>query len=129
MIQGLGRAAWSELHDVAMLYLSCMHGADSEIDKSELDLVLNLLGGRANGPKRASEIMDDVLLMYVGNTGPEMLGASIASLAESMNDDQRLDVLQELADIASADGMVYPNEVQFIVQVAKQWGLERFLSA
>jgi uncharacterized tellurite resistance protein B-like protein len=105
-----------------------MHGPDAEIAPAELQLVLELLNRRSKENLDVSRVLDDVMLTYVGQTSTEMLAAAVASLSESMSDEQRLTVLQDLADIASADGMVYPNEVQFIVQIARQWGLEQFLT-
>lgn len=119
---------WSQIHDIALLYVCCMHGPDADIDQNELDVVRKLLNERDGDPFRAKAILDEVMLMYVGRSGPEMLATSIASLHESMNSSDRLQILQDLATIASADGIVYPNEVQFIVGVARQWGQESFIS-
>lgn len=119
---------WSQLHDIALLYVCCMHGTDADIDKSELDVVRKLLNERNGDPFKVKSVLDDVMLMYVSRSGAEMLTASIAALRESVTDDGRLQLLQDLATIASADGIVYPNEVQFIVGVARQWGQEDFMS-
>lgn len=105
-----------------------MHGTDADIDKSELDVVRKLLNERNGDPFKVKSVLDDVMLMYVSRSGAEMLTASIAALRESVTDDGRLQLLQDLATIASADGIVYPNEVQFIVGVARQWGQEDFMS-
>ncbi len=115
-----------------------MHGTDADVDPSELELVKKLVfdrseklsdGQKSNGNNSSDQILDEVMLMYVGRTSAEMLAASIVSLKQSLPDADRIQILQDLANIASADGVLYPNEVQFIVGVAKQWGMEDFLSS
>ena len=118
---------WSHLHDIGLLYLCCMHGTDAEIDPQELTLVRKLLQKRSGSQKQASSVLDDVILMYVGASGSRMLATSIASLGNTVDEPGRAEILQELADIASADGLVYPNEVQFIASVARQWDMEGYL--
>jgi uncharacterized tellurite resistance protein B-like protein len=106
-----------------------MHGTDADIDPNEMDMVRKLIRDRSDSSDSASAVLDDVLLMYVGRTGADMLATSIASLEQTLTQDERIQILQDLANIASADGVLYPNEIHFIVNVARQWGLEDFLAS
>ncbi len=121
--EGLG---WSSLHDLALIYLALMHGADASIDPAETSLMSKKL--RAWAPKPAADsvgsIIRQVMLVYVGESGRQMLDASVASLRETLPKGQRVAVLNDLADIATADGMLATGEVNFIQQLAHIWEVE-----
>jgi uncharacterized tellurite resistance protein B-like protein len=114
---------WSLLHDVALLYLTCMHGPDAEIDEAESQVVKELLRSKSGSVTAADRVLDDVMLMYVGTSGSDMIATSIASLGDSLNATQRQGLLQEFAQIATADGLVHSTEVRLITEIANRWGL------
>ena len=118
--------SWSPLHDLGLIYLSLMHGADAEIDPSEQTLSLERL--KAWHPEqdegRLKEVMAEVMLVYVGGSGRQMLDTSVVSLRHALPKGKRIAVLNDLADIASADGMIVPGEVSFIQQLARHWEVE-----
>ncbi len=113
---------WSLLHDVALLYLTCMHGPDAEIDVAESVVVKRLLEQHSEGAG-VEDVYNEVMLMYVGNAGGEMIATSIAALGEALSQGQRFDLLREFSEIASADGLVFPSEVNLISEIASRWGL------
>lgn len=113
---------WSLLHDVALLYLTCMHGPDAEIDVAESEMVKRLLEQHSEGTG-VEDVYNEVMLMYVGNAGGEMIATSIAALGEALSQGQRFDLLREFSEIASADGLVFPSEVNLISEIANRWGL------
>ena len=117
------KGGWSLLHDVALLYLTCMHGPDAEIDAAESEVVKELLLSKTGSSKATDRVLHDVMLMYVGSSGNEMIATSIASLADSLDASQRQGLLQDFAQIATADGLVHATEVQLISEIAARWGL------
>src|SRR5690606_1996897 len=96
---------WSLLHDAALLYLTCMHGPDEEIDSSESAVVKELIRARGAGDAGVDRVYDEAMLMYVGTSGGEMIAASIASLGQSLTEKQRKELLLELARVATSDGI------------------------
>ncbi len=118
--------SWSGLHDLGLIYLALMHGADAEIDPAEKEaMVQKLQGWQPETPSaRLQRIINDVVLAYVSASGEDLLETSIASLRETMKKPQRIAVLNDLADIAYADGLVAPGEVDFIQQLAREWNVE-----
>lgn len=114
---------WSLLHDVALLYLTCMHGPDDRIDESESEVVKGLLQARSETSAQVDRVLNDVTLMYFGNAGKDMIATSIASLGEALTTGQRTDLLREFAQIATADGLVYPTELNLISEIATRWGI------
>lgn len=118
---------WSLLHDAALLYVTCMHGPDEDISGSESAVVKELIRARGAGEVGVDRVFDEVMLMYVGASGGEMVAASIASLGQSLTEIQRKELLLELARVASSDGIVYPSEIRLLGEIATSWGLSGML--
>ena len=118
---------WTVAHDLALIYLALTHGADEELDASEVDAMSRKLaewheGFSVDGIRK---IMSEVMLVYVGSSGEQMLETSIASVADSMSKSSRIAILNDLADIATADGTIVMGEVDFIQQLARDWGVDQ----
>lgn len=118
--------SWSPVHDLALIYLALTHGADAEIDPNEMSVMAQKL--RQWTPEQASsklsDVLEEVMLVYVGESRAQMLDTSVASLRQSIPKKQRIAILNDLADIASADGMIVPGEVGFIQHLAQQWEVD-----
>lgn len=118
---------WTVAHDLALIYLALTHGADEELDSSEVDAMSRKLAKwhadfSVDGIRK---IMSEVMLVYVGSSGEQMLETSIASVADSMPKSSRIAILNDLADIATADGTIVMGEVDFIQQLARDWGVDQ----
>ncbi|NND70436.1 MAG: hypothetical protein HKN43_02550 [Rhodothermales bacterium] len=125
----MANSGWSRLHDIGLIFLACMHGTDDEIDPSEYTLVRELLKQHvADDSEDAEKVFDEVMLMYVSQTVYEMVEGSIASLSAVSTTEELATILKDLADIAAADGLVYPEEVRFITDIAEEWGLGDYLT-
>lgn len=118
---------WTVTHDLALIYLALTHGADEELDSSEVDAMARKLSEwRTNfNLDQIKTIMREVMLVYMGSSGDQMLEAAIASVAESTPKPTRIAILNDLADIASADGTIVMGEVDFIQQLARDWGVDQ----
>lgn len=119
-------ATWTPVHDLALIYLALTHGADDALEPSEVDAMATKLRGWSTDQdlERIKKVMNDVMLVYMGGAGDQMLETAIASVGETMSKPRRIAVLNDLADIASADGMIVMGEVNFIQQLAKDWDVE-----
>ena len=117
---------WSSLHDVALLYLALAHGTDMEIDPSEQTTMVDRLKEwyPEIGSSRAQQILHEVMLTYLGGHSRHMVEAAMASIKASMPKQERIAVLNDLADVATADGALVPGEVSFIRDLARYWELE-----
>jgi uncharacterized tellurite resistance protein B-like protein len=117
---------WTPLHDLALVYLALVHGGDAQIAPAEMEVMAHKLkdwypGVKGQDIARATE---DVMLVYVSDSGRQMLEACVASLNEHLKKGQRIAILNDLAEIASADGLLAPGEVSFIQQLATHWGVD-----
>jgi len=118
---------WTVAHDLALIYLALTHGADEELDASEIDAMSQKLSewNTHSSREAVKKIMREVMLVYVGSSGDQMLEASIASVADEMSKPSRIAILNDLADIATADGTIVMGEIDFIQQLARDWGVDR----
>ena len=118
---------WTTAHDLALIYLALTHGADADLDSAEMDAMAIKLKSwnDAFDVERIRKVMNEVMLVYMSGSGEQMLETAIASVGETMSKPRRIAVLNDLADIASADGMIVMGEVNFIQQLAKEWDVER----
>lgn len=118
---------WSSLHDLGLIYLALTHGADAELDPSEAESMARRL--RTWVPEANTEVvrkvLHEVMLAYMGAHAEQMLEASMASVREDLPKPKRIALLNDLAEIAAADGMVVPGEVQFIQHLAHYWEVDR----
>jgi len=117
---------WTDYHDLALIFLSCMHDPDGSGDPGEADTVASVLRERASNlsSEGVRRVVNDATLVYFSQTGQDMVSAAVASLPGRFSKPELLDVLQDLATIVSADGLVYPEEVSFISRIAEAWGLD-----
>ncbi|NNE47668.1 MAG: hypothetical protein HKN37_13520 [Rhodothermales bacterium] len=117
---------WTSMHDMAIIYIACMHGGDGEIDRIEEERILELLHARYPDLDDADvgRIMQRALLAYLGSAGSDLLTASIHAAGEELSPAERVHVVRDLSDIASADGLIFPGEAGFISTVARLWGVK-----
>lgn len=117
---------WGTLHDLTLLYVFLAHGADAELDDSERSTIREKLElWRHEAPKADLDgVVGEVLLTYMGTHSRDLLNAAMVSLKESMDLDHRIAVLNDLAAVASADGVLVPGEVAFIQELAAFWEVE-----
>lgn len=114
------------MHDVALLYLALSHGTDLELDPNEQETMAKKLAAQFPEAQqtRMRQVFDEVLLTYLGGHSREMVEASIASLKNSLGKPERIALLNDLAELASADGSIVPGEVAFIQQLAQFWEVD-----
>ncbi|MEX0600911.1 MAG: hypothetical protein WD021_00145 [Rhodothermales bacterium] len=113
-------------HDLGLIYLALTLGADEDLDEAELDAMTSKLEQwQPEGTLPIASILHEVILMYVGSSGEQMLETAIVSLRDQLPKLSRMAVLGDLADLASADGTVVMQEVDFIQQLARDWDVDR----
>ena len=121
------RPAWTPMHDLALIYLALAHGADDEMAPAESEAIREKMEAWFPDvrPRFIREATEEVLLVYVSASRDAMVEASAASLREELSKELRIGILNDLADLASADGAIVPGEVLFIQRLARYWGVER----
>ena len=120
-----GQVTLHTLHDLALLYLGLAKGADKELDPSETkEMALKL---RRWQPQRDPALIDHVIreamLTYLNDASEERLHEAAEALSDAFSDNLRRLILQDLTDIAQADGQVISDETSYIQSLADIWGV------
>lgn len=115
---------WSTLHDLTLLFLSLTHGTDADLSPEEVSSTQKRL--KRWFPDASDDALsragDEVMLVYLGEGREGMVQMSAESIRQNVTADQRVALLNDLADLAHADGAIAPGEVEFIRQLAAYWG-------
>ena len=123
---------WTALHDLGLVYLALAHGSDTDLSPDERNLMgekLQEWSDRASQPMQETDkVLNDVMLVYMGGSGDQMLRASVVSLKETLDKPLRVAVLNDLADVASADGQLVEGEISFIQRLVREWDVEKEVS-
>ncbi len=117
---------WTSLHDMALLFLSLTHGTDADLDEREAEQQAQHLSKwfpRAE-PDVILQTLDEVMLTYAGPSRDQMVETAAESLRQSLSENQRLGVLNDLAALASADGTIVTAEAAYIQQLATYWNVQ-----
>src|SRR5690606_35981835 len=118
---------WTVTHDLALIYLALTHGAEEELDSSEVDAMARKLSewGQDVEIDRRKTIMREVMLVYMGSTGEQLVETAHASERETTPEPSRIAILNDAADVAAADGTVVMGEVDFSQQLARDCGVDQ----
>ncbi len=126
MTQLENKMDWTPLHDLGLIYLSLTHGADAELEPSEMEAMSIKLSDWQPEAQQSQirRVMNDVLLAYMSPHRDELLDTAVVSVYDSMERNRRVRVLNDLADIASADGIIVGGEISFIQDLARRWNVD-----
>ncbi|MFQ5570198.1 MAG: TerB family tellurite resistance protein [Rhodothermales bacterium] len=130
MVSTSGPSEWSVSHDVALLYLALAHGTDFDIAPAEQVTMVEKLREWYPDISLASarKVFHEAMLTYMSGHSRDMVDASMASIKALMDKQERIALLNDLAELASADGAIVPGEVSFIQQLARYWEVDRDLN-
>ena len=115
------------MHDLALIYQALAHGSDDRLTGQEINSMAIKLKAwdEEFDLDRIKRIMNEVMLVYVGGTSQQMLEAAIASISQSLSKTKRIKILNDLADIATADGIIVMGEVNYIQHLARAWDIDK----
>jgi uncharacterized tellurite resistance protein B-like protein len=120
-----GTSGLALLQDLAILYLGLAKGADDDLDPAETKEVAARL--RRWQPDKDPALIDhvirDVTLSYEEEASTEEVHAAVDSLGEKLSESLRVKILDDLSDIARADGLVLKEEKNFVEHIASSWGV------
>lgn len=118
-----GHISLRRLHELALLYLGLAKGTDDHLDDAESEEIAFKL--RRWQPDQDPALIDHVLreayLTFTNDPSRERLHDAVEQLAHAFPEELRLDIVQDLADIARADGFFDNDEVDYIRSLAEVW--------
>ena len=124
-----GKSGLALLHDLAILYLGLAQGTDDELDPSETKEVAACL--RRWQPDKDPALIDhvirDVSLSYQEEATTQEVREAVRSLGEALSEGRRREIMNDLSEIARADGLVLQEEKDFVDHIAETWGVSEEL--
>lgn len=127
--------AWSDLHDLALVYLVLLYSASTHAPRGEASSAPLPEDAR----RRLAQLYPDVeeaylhrafreaFLMHVSVAGASMLEVAVVSLRRTLPRARRVAVLDDLAGLVAESGHaegLHPADLSFIQYLAARWDLE-----
>lgn len=117
---------WTPLHDLALVYLHLAHRTDQEVHAREVEAIARTLSEWTPDVTvdRVMSVVQDAMRAYVQGPDRRLFEDSIESLKASVPVHQRTSILNDLQQIAEADGKVLPEERDVIRRLSRAWEIE-----
>lgn len=121
-----GQITLTLLHDLALLYLGLAHGADEDLDPQEtMEIAAKLRRWQPDkDPALIDHVIREATLTYLNGANDQRMHEAVHVLGGQLNKNLLKAILDDLVDIARADGTVVPGETTFIGEIADAWDLE-----
>lgn len=114
------------LRHLALLYLGLAQGTDDDLDASETQAIASRLRRWLPGkdPALIDHVLRDVSMAQKEEVDMSHVREAVEALGRHLDAEARATILQDLADVARADGVVLRAEEGFIRRVAERWDLD-----
>ncbi|MEX0746705.1 MAG: TerB family tellurite resistance protein [Rhodothermales bacterium] len=116
----------AQLRRLAFLYLWTAHRSDNYLSDAEVESVTQRLAGRSpyGDSSEIRRIVMEALDEYLEADDADVDARSAASqLGKSLERDQKVDILEDLRQIAEADGVLLRAEKEMLRSIAEVWGI------
>ena len=115
------------MHDLALVYLALTHGSDAKISDAEKEAMADKLQEwfKEDDREAIQQVMEEAGRVYMQDGSEQEVQTAISSIGKEMNKGLRIAVLDDLSDIASADGQVVEGEVSLLQHLTNTWGIEK----
>lgn len=111
------------LHDLALLALRLAHGADGDLDRSEIATIWQQLEAWVPGenPALVENALREATLSYDNGLSDERLAELLGRLREALAPEERARVLDDLRALAAADAEIKAAELALVERVQAAW--------
>ena len=118
--------SWTLVHDIGLIYLALAHGTDTELSDSELDVMIQEM--RRWRPSlseaEAKEMIMECLSIYLSDDRDKELKRAIITIRRDADSNKKIAVLNDMVDLAEADGIVLFTEKQLVKSLSKIWEVD-----
>jgi uncharacterized tellurite resistance protein B-like protein len=119
---------WDLLHHLAFVYLVLAHAPDHDFSGEERQLILRKL--HAWQPdldeQQVHTVLDRALERYAHGANAEMLNESVEAVKHTLTTAQRRHALNDLVQIANADGIFLDSEEDLLNDLMIAWDVDAF---
>lgn len=122
---------WTQLHDLAMVYLALAYGTDRILSDEELDAIVESLKAWDTSLEHEAiqELVLETMAVFLeGNPRDEVVDC-INTLKRTLSRQQRIQALKDVVRIAKADGIVLGSEHDLISVLAQAWEVKTSIQA
>ncbi len=111
------------LRDLALVYLTLAHGTDESLDDTEVSAMADLLRAWSGGAGADGviEAIEAALVAYQREDALERVNEAIAHVRQEVEQPERQRLLDDLVEIALADGEFVHEEGAFIGRLTEAW--------
>jgi len=120
-----GQVTLSMLHELALLYLGLAHGADGNLDPEEChEIEAKLRRWQPDkDPAMIHHVLREATLSYMDDLSDRRINQAVSTLRRTLPDWLRQEIVDDMADVAKADGAVVAGETDFISRLARDWNV------
>ena len=115
------------LRHLALIYIQLAHGTDAALDDAEIDLIAERLRAWQNQEVAQGTVLSalkEALEQYADREEhPGHLDAAIQAVRNTLPENKRQRLLDDLMDLARVDARVLFEEARFIGRLAQAWGV------
>lgn len=116
---------WDLIRQMALIYVIVAHSTDNELSPAEIATIVDRVRewDAALDEDGARDVLRDALAFYAQEPDEDVLGQTIMTIKNSLEPMRRLILLDDLYQIAYADGTFKEAERTMITSLAEAWGL------
>lgn len=114
------------LRDLALIYLTLAHGTDEDLTDAEVDIIASELREWQEEVHEESVLsaIKGALALYERDDALDQVNTAIRNVYSALSEEDRQMILDDLVEIAMADGQYMHEESTFIGELAKAWEVE-----
>lgn len=124
-VPGDAEGDWDLIHQMTLIYVVVAHSTDNELSPNEITAIVDRVAQweATLSEEDARDILRDALAFYAQEPDEDVLGQTIMTIKNSLEPMRRLILLDDLYQIAYADGTFTENERSMITSLADAWGV------
>jgi len=118
---------WTSSHNLALIYFALAYGTDHDLGENEMETLTAALGEWSSVPEdvQVQEVVMEAATVFLEGDAQEEVRRSIRQLGSSLSLEERQQALQDVIQIAEADGVLLEREQGLIHFLADAWSLKQ----
>ncbi len=117
---------WTRTHDLALVYVALAYGTDNTLTDEEVETIINTLQKWETNltKENVQEIVLEAIAIYMQENASIVVTRTIRTLSQSLSNKEQKQALEDVVDIAEADGVLLTSESSLITALAEIWGIK-----
>lgn len=111
------------IQDLALIYIALAHSTDQHLDDLEVDAIAERLRSWQSGAASMTVLsaLKEAMENYVQDEAQERVHAAVRAVAEQVPEGELQRILDDLTEVAMADGKFLHDEGSFIGELSRAW--------